>query len=114
MKIQVIWNAKLRHMNLQENFKSSWETIRFSRRTLLHKLVTLLSPTVHGMEYSQAILQQSESKCSESLHMVCQRQQDRPYNRGMQEERERPHTLPLRMTDNRGRQFSQTEHQIEF
>jgi len=66
------------------------------------------------MQYSQAILHQPESKCSESLHMVCQCQQDRSYNRGMQEEPDSPHALSLRMTDNRGRQFSQPGHQIRF
>lgn len=95
------------HMNLQENFMASWESMRFSRRTLLHRIVTLLSPSVHGMRCSQAILHQPGSKCSERLHMACQCQQDMSYNRGMQEEPDSPQALSLRIADNRGTQFSQ-------
>ena len=72
---------------------ASWETIIFSRRTLLHRLVTLLSPTVHGMQCSQAILHQPGSNCSDSLHTVCQCQQDRSYNTGMQEEPDIPQAV---------------------
>lgn len=66
------------------------------------------------MQCSQAILHQPGSKCSESLHMVCQCQQDRSHNRGMQEEPDSPQALSLRMTDNTGRQFSQPGHPIQL
>lgn len=65
------------------------------------------------MQCSHAILHQPGAKCSDSLHMVRQCQQDRSYNGRMQEEPDSPQALTPRITDS-GRQFSQPGHQIQF